>query len=99
MLHSESKAMIKKIVEFLKDIEAVLDTVNVLLGLLMLTALAVFWKTGNDVSMYLIIFCGGAMNLTGGVRFLKKKGRKQLGQSMILLGVVVMVLGIVILAA
>ena len=89
--------MIKKLLHFLKNKEAVLDTANIILGLLMLTALVVFWKTGNKISMFTIIFCGGAMNLTNGYRYLGQKDRKNLGQSMILFGVVILVLGAVIL--
>ena len=91
--------MLKKFLQFLKNKEAVIDTVNVLLGLFMLTALVVFWKTGNEFSMFTIIFCGAAMNLCNGYRYLKQKSRKQMGYSMILLGVVVLILGIVVLLA
>ena len=94
---SESKAMLKRIQNFLKDKEAVLDTANMILGLLMLTALVVFWKTGNKFSMFAIIFSGGAMNLLGGYRYLQQKERRQMGYSMILFGVVIFVLGIIIL--
>ena len=89
--------MLKKFLNFLKNKEAVVDTVNVLLGLFMLTALVVFWKTGNKLSMFTIIFCGGAMNLTSGYRYLNQKDKKNLGQSMILFGVIILVLGIVVM--
>lgn len=89
--------MLKKISKFLKNKEMVLDTVNIILGLLMLTALVVFWKTGNKISMFAIIFSGGAMNLCNGYRYLMQKERKQLGYSMILFGAVILVLGVVIL--
>ncbi len=89
--------MLKKVLKFLQNKQRVLDTVNVLLGLLMLTALVVFWKTGNKFSMYLIIFAGGLMNLSNGYRYLNSKDHKNLGYSMILLGVVVLVLGIVVM--
>jgi len=89
--------MLKRIQNFLKNKEAVLDTANMILGLLMLTALVVFWKTGNKLSMFLIIFCGGAMNLCNGFRYLRQKKRKQMGYSMILFGIVILVLGIVVL--
>ena len=91
--------MLKKIQNVFKNKEMVLDTVNIILGLLMLTALVVFWKTGNKISMFTIIFAGAAMNLCGGYRYLQQKGRKQTGYSMILLGAVILVLGIVILLA
>ena len=89
--------MLKKLLKFLKNKEAVLDAANVILGLLMLTALVVFWKTGNTVSMYVIIFSGGFMNLCNGYRYIKQKKRKNMGQSMILLGVIILVLGIVVM--
>ena len=74
-----------------------MDTANLILGLLMLTALVVFWKTGSKIPMFIIIFSGGAMNICNGFRYLQQKKRKQLGYSMILFGVVVLVLGLVIL--
>ena len=89
--------MLKKIQKFLKNKEKVIDTVNIILGLLMLTALVVFWKTGEKISMYIIIFSGGAMNLCNGYRYYKQKERRNQGYSMFLLGAVVIVLGIVIL--
>ena len=89
--------MKKKVLDFFKNKEAVLDTVNVILGLFMLTALVVFWKTGNEISMFCVIFCGGAMNLCNGARYIRQKGRKPMGQSMILFGVIVLVLGIVLM--
>ncbi|MBO5353033.1 MAG: hypothetical protein J6J42_02425 [Lachnospiraceae bacterium] len=89
--------MLKKVLKFLKNKQRVLDTANVLLGLLMLTALAVFWKTGNKISMYLVIFSGGLMNLSNGYRYLNSKDHKNMGYSMILLGVVILVLGLVVM--
>ena len=74
-----------------------MDTINVLLGLFMLTALVVFWKTGNEISMFVIIFCGGCLNLLGGYRYILQNERRNMGYSMILLGVVVLVLGVVLL--
>ena len=89
--------MIKRIQKFFNDKAAVLDAANMILGLLMLTALVVFWKTGSKVSMFVIIFSGGAMNLCNGYRYLRQKGRRQMGQSMLLLGIVILILGIVVL--
>ena len=89
--------MLKRIQKFLKNKEAVTDTANMILGLLMLTALAVFWKTGNKFSMYAIIFSGGAMTLSNGFRYIRQKGRKQMGYSMLLFGSVILVLGLVVL--
>ena len=89
--------MLKKIQNFLKNKEAVIDTANLILGLLMLTALVVFWKTGGRLWMFVIIFSGGAINLCNGFRYLQQKKLKQLGYSMILFGTVILVLGLVVL--
>ena len=89
--------MLKKIQNFFKNKEQVFDTANMILGLLMLTALVVFWKTGNKFSMFAIIFSGGAMNICNGLRYLKQKGRRQMGYSMILFGVVILVLCLVLM--
>ena len=74
-----------------------MDTANLVLGLLMLTALVVFWKTGSKISMFAIIFCGGVMNLSNGYRYLQQKERKQMGYSMLLFGAMSLVLGVVLL--
>jgi len=89
--------MLNRIQKWLKNKEAVADTVNMILGLLMLTALVIFWKTGNKFSMYAIIVSGGAMNVCNGLRYLKQKGRRQMGYSMILFGVVILVLCLVLI--
>ena len=89
--------MLNKIQNFFKNKEQVFDTANMILGLLMLTALVVFWKTGNKISMFAIIFSGGAMNICNGFRHLRQKGRKQMAHSMILFGVVILVLGIIVM--
>lgn len=87
--------MLEKVRKLLKNKEQVIDTVNVLLGLLMITALVVFWKTGNKVSMCLIIFSGGMMNVSNGYRFVMQKDRKNnMGYSMMFFGVVILVLGV-----
>ena len=89
--------MLKRIQNFLKNKEAVTDTANMILGLLMLTALVVFWKTGSRFCMFAIIFSGGAMNICNGFRFLQQKNRRQMAYSMILFGAVILVLGLVVL--
>ena len=73
------------------------DVATMLLGLLMLTALVVFGLTGNKFSMYLIIISGGFMNVMNGYRSTKQKGKQNLGYSMMMLGVVILVLGMVIM--
>ena len=89
--------MLRKIQNFFKNKEQVLDTANMILGLLMLTALVVFWKTGNKFSMFAIIFSGGAMNICNGFRYLQQKSRRQLSYSMIFFGVVILVLCLVLM--
>ena len=89
--------MLEKFRKFLKDKEQLFDTVNLILGLLMLTALVVFWKTGNKLSMFAIIFSGAAMNICSGFRYLQQKGRRQMAHSMILFGVVILILGVVVM--
>ena len=86
----ESKVMLNKIRKFLKDKERVLDTLNAILGLLMITALVVFWKTGNKIS-------GGMVNLCNGYKYLMQKEKRTLGHSMILFGVLILVLGIIVI--
>ena len=88
--------MLEKLKKWLKNKEIGNDTINMILGLFMLTALLVFGKTGNRFSMYAIIFSGGLMNISNGYQMLKQKNKRQLGQSMILFGIVILFLGMVV---
>ncbi len=88
--------MLEKIKKWFQDKQIGNDTINMILGLLMLTALLVFGKTGNRFSMYTIIFSGGLMNISNGYRFLGQKGKRQMGQSMILFGIVILFLGMIV---
>ena len=89
--------MLNKIRKFLKDKERFFDTVNLILGLLMLTALVVFGLTGNKLSMYLVIFSGGFMNLVNGYKASLKKKKQNMGYSMMMFGVMILVIGLVIM--
>ncbi len=80
----------------LKNKEQVNDILNLSLGLLMLTALLIFGKTGNKISMYIIIFSGALMTISNGYRLLWKKNTKTMGQSMILFGIVILFLGMMV---
>ena len=80
----------------LKNKEQVNDTLNLSLGLFMLTALLIFGKTGNKLSMYVIIFSGALMTISNGYRLLWKKNTKTMGQSMILFGIVILFLGMMV---
>ena len=80
----------------LKNKEQVNDMFNIILGLLMLTALLVFGKTGKEWSIYVIIFSGGLMTISNGYRLLGQKNRKTMGQSMILFGIVILFLGMMV---
>lgn len=88
--------MLKKLKKLFKNKEMINDTVNLILGLLMLTALLVFEITGNTISMYFVIFSGGLMTLSNGYRLLKQKNKRQMGQSMILFGIVILFLGMIV---
>ena len=80
----------------LKNKEQVNDTLNLILGLFMLTALLVFGKTGRGWSIYVIIFSGGLMTISNGYHLLGQKNKKSLGQSMILFGIVILFLGMIV---
>ena len=88
--------MLENLKKWLKNKEIGNDTINMILGLFMLTALLVFGKTGNRFSMYAIIFSGGLMNISNGYRMLKQKDKRQLGQSMVLFGIVILFLGMIV---
>ena len=80
----------------LKNKEQINAILNLSLGLLMLTALLIFGKTGNKLSMYIIIFSGALMTISNGYRLLWKKNTKTMGQSMILFGIVILFLGMMV---
>ncbi len=80
----------------LKNKEQINDIFNLSLGLFMLTALLVFGKTGNNISIYVIIFSGALMTISNGYRLLQKKSTKTMGQSMILFGIVILFLGMIV---
>ena len=88
--------MIQKLKKWLRNKKIGNDTINMILGLFMLTALLVFGTTGNKISMYSIIFSGALMTISNGYRLLWKKGSKTMGQSMILFGIVILFLGMMV---
>lgn len=88
--------MLENLKKWLKNKEIGNDTINMILGLFMLTALLVFGKTGNRISMYVIIFSGGLMTISNGYRLLQQKNQRHMGQSMILFGIVILFLGMIV---
>ena len=89
--------MLTKLRKFLKNKERVIDTLNAILGLLMLAALVIYAITGKKFGMYLMIFSGGCMNLVNGYKTSQIYEKRNMGHSMMMFGVVILVMGIVIM--
>ncbi|MGN0505914.1 MAG: hypothetical protein ACI4FZ_05090 [Lachnospiraceae bacterium] len=89
--------MFEKLKKLLKNKEALFDGLNLLTGLTMMTALFVYGATRNEISMYLVIFTGGLMNLLNGRKLYEKKEKRNIGMSMMLLGAIVLILCLVLM--
>ncbi len=60
------------------------------MGILMLVALLVFSVTRNVYSIAAVIVLGGFMNIINGLSMVRRKERKTMGMSMILLGIIIL---------
>lgn len=87
--------MMRKIRELLKNKAMLNDFFNLFLGIVMMVALFLYGTTKSTGSMYLVIFSGGAMNLSGGYQLYQKKTRKNTGISMMMLGTIILILGFI----
>ena len=82
----------KRIAEFLKDKGLVQETVNIVLGIVILIGLVLYGTTRSLGSLVIVIFAGAMMNILTGLSYVRKKEKKPLGMSMILLGVIIIMI-------
>ena len=82
----------KRIAEFLKDKGLVQETVNIVLGIVILIGLVLYGITRSMGSLVIVIFGGAMMNILTGLSYVRKKEKKPLGMSMILLGVIIIMI-------
>ncbi len=89
--------MLEKIKRLLRNKEALLDYMNLLAGIVMLAAIFAYGATRSEGSMYLVIFMGGLLNLLGGWKLYAQKTKRNIGMSMMMLGIVVLILCLAIM--
>lgn len=77
----------------LKDNELLLDSLNVILGLVLIAALAVFFISQAYIALLAAVWAAGFMNMVNGVKAARKKKGGTLGQSMVMLGMFIVVGG------
>ncbi|MCQ2538192.1 MAG: hypothetical protein MJ124_07320 [Lachnospiraceae bacterium] len=84
--------MLKRVAKFFKDRGLGQETINIILGILMLAAFLVYGLTKSVVALSSVIFLGAMMNISQGLAYQKRKDRKSIGMCMILLGVIIIVI-------
>lgn len=83
----------RKFLQRLKENNLLLDAANVALGVVMLASLAFVFTTQSNLALLLAIWSAGLMNATNGLKAMKQKGRKGMGQSMFFMGILVIAIG------
>ncbi len=90
--------MFKDFFKIIKDKNLVKEVVNITVGILMAVALLVFFVTGNPYSICAVILLGALMNVLNGLSWIRRKEKKSMGMSMILLGVVILLVFMIYLS-
>lgn len=86
----------KKLLQKLKDNRLLLDTLNVVLGVVMIIALVLVFILRSNLALLAAIWTAGLMNAVNGLKAMKQKERKMMGQSMFFMGMLVIVIGTVL---
>lgn len=87
----------RKLWKKLRDNELLLDSLNVILGLVLLAALAAFFISQAYIALLAAVWAAGFMNVVNGVKAARKKKNGALGQSMIMLGMFIAVGGTILI--
>lgn len=84
----------RKFLQKLKDNKLLLDGINVVGGFVLLVALLVFFISKAYLALLVAIWAAGLMNMANGLKSMrKKKGGAALGQSMVMLGMIILIGG------
>ncbi|MDE7211298.1 MAG: hypothetical protein K2O03_07620, partial [Lachnospiraceae bacterium] len=87
-------AFMRKFLQKLKDNKLLLDGVNVVGGFVLLVALLVFFISKAYLALLVAIWAAGLMNMANGLKSMrKKKTGAALGQSMVMLGMIILIGG------
>lgn len=87
---------IKKLLERLKENNLLLDAANIVLGIVMLAAIAFIFTTQSNIAVLIAVWAAGLMNAVNGLKAMKHKERKAMGQSMFFMGILVIFIGTVL---
>lgn len=84
----------KKFLQKIKENKLLLDSVNVVAGFVLLVALLVFFISQAYIALLIAIWAAGFMNMANGFKSMRgKKGANTAGQSMVMLGMILLVGG------
>lgn len=86
----------RKFLQKLKNNDLLLDSLNVGIGFVLIVTLAVFMITGAYLVLLLAVWAAGMINMVNGFKTMKKKAHATLGQSMVFLGMIILVGGSVL---
>ncbi|MBQ9118526.1 MAG: hypothetical protein IJY09_00525 [Lachnospiraceae bacterium] len=87
----------RKLIQKLKENNLILDTVNVILGVVMILAIIAVFVWQSVIALFITVWSAGLMNTVNGLKLLMKKEKKMMGQSMVFMGVLIIVAGTVLL--
>ena len=89
----------KKLIEFLKNKDLVNSFLNVILGIFMVVALAIYGITGSGFWLCPVVISGALLNISQGFVFYRDKKKRSFGMSMIMMGLIIIVIVIGLMAA
>lgn len=90
----------KQILELFKKRERLYDWLSVLLGILLCIAIfAVARNPSGRTGLILLVFAGGGLNIINGLKLYRKPKQRNLGMSMMMLGVMILFIGLYAVAA
>lgn len=84
----------RKFLQKLRDNKLLLDSINVVAGFVLLVALLIFFVSQAFIALLVAVWAAGLMNMANGFKAMRrnKKGAA-LGQSMVMLGMIILVGG------
>lgn len=83
----------KKFLQKLKDNKLLPDALNVVLGIVLIAALAVFFINQAYLALLAAVWAAGLINVVNGLKAAGKKKGGGLGQSMAMLGAIIIIGG------
>lgn len=83
----------KKFLQKIKDNQLLLDAINVICGFILIVALLVFVIGRAYLALLIAVWAAGFINIGNGLKAMRKKNGAILGQSMLMLGVIILIGG------